>query len=496
MGTQEIFTGRAKNVSDAILAINPGDLGMQLVAKEVARGIRSCDNGLQEQNFPIFGGILIDHAAGYAPLQDIADACAYALTGIPPHPDVDPLIYVDCSSYAGGHPFAFAKLIGPKDMIKTIPQLHNESLYYPDIFTKTHANMQALKQWNEKFSREFSDIFESQDPLLHQIRAEEWTPITKKWNQITEAINERHAPYNAVVLFDGLEFASKDFIGEILTPIFRSGLLPLRDVGQTADFRNAIVFVAMRESKKSSGSPLGFKTHQSKEEREQLYRRKKEELLNDPRLGEFAKDVGDQIFLIGDRTPEAQRAHLISHLLKDVSDLFAGVSVRITFPPETIDLILSASGEKSKDDHVVYFDGRLNKKIRKLVRSPLSVALEEGKILRGSSLELVPGEGETTIIRIQNSGEGEPIKGEDLRSKKNAPQENTKVSSKDAAEYTPEIIELDRIARETIKKVLARKQQLNEQIEHDTAAIIAQYRLQMMQQKGPFGGFSGSQKQS
>lgn len=489
----ETFTGRAKKVFDAVLALNPDDRGMQLVAKEVARGVQNHDNGLGDSRLPIFGGILTGLESEYAPLKDIAFATAAALIGTPPN-GILPLTYVDCSAFSSGHPFALAELIGPQEVSKETPRLFPGPIHQAHLLTKTYREMLPLVQWNQKITIEFPEIFSGQNPITQQIFSEEWGPIARKFEEIRSGIQKRNAPYNGVLLFEGLEGASPDLIGKVLTQILGNGVIFIPDQGFTIDFRNTIVFMTMNDVNRIGNSrQIGFQTARlatlSREARQKLYEDTKQDLLKDPRLGELARDVGDQIFLIGDRTPEAQRRHLVSHFLGDITYLFERVGVSVEFSPETIDLVLKES-EARVNDRPVYFDGRLRKHVQKLIRTPLSIAVERGEIRKGADIVLTPDETGKIAVKLAKPGNGDIISGKDLEQKDSA----SETEGETLVEYPPEVRELDELARATIERIRSRKDQTWKEIKQQTSMILAQVELQNMQQRGPFGGFPGSQR--
>ncbi len=211
--------------------------------------------------------------------------------------------------------------------------------------------------------------------------------------QLTEAVRRRP---HAVILFDEIEKAHPE-VFNVLLQIMDEGRLT-DSHGRTVDFRNAVVIMTS-----NIGSQFILERAQASEwdEVETFVRGE----LHHHFRPEFLNRV-DDVILFRPLAEDGLRA-IVDLQLDRVQALADDLGVTLVVSAETRDII-------AREGHDPAYGARpLKRAIQRLIQDPLALKLLEVEVAEGTTVRVVPGEGNGPLEFLLEPGAGQGDQGED-----------------------------------------------------------------------------------
>src|SRR3989344_5467923 len=384
------FPPRAVAIFEAVRGVNPTCRRTRRAAERLARADAIYESGFSPAlpHGPLYKTLWFGPHA--APMTQMAQAASRALCGGSLPDGSPPLITVQCAEFMGPYPHIVQPLISPTGDPRTgyvrPARLSQQEIERPHLQIKTAAERVPIERWNKAFEKMIKTHFFG--PLIQKAAEQEQEMLARFANQELERMELAYAPYNAVVVFEGLEMLSPALLTQVLTPILRTGFLPIEG-GEPTDFRNTIVIMTMRDpfDIMRKGQSLGLLHNETELSGNRAQYLKVLKALEESAWGLLLPDLRDQFLLIGDRTKEAQVQLLLQRLMPIVEAL-KRKRISISFPEEFCKTIIDKSRHPlSQDDEDGGFsDALLDDIIEEFIVRPLACATIEGRLTPESDL--------------------------------------------------------------------------------------------------------------
>lgn len=412
----KLYSPNAMRVSHALAEAGNYDPIAERFATAVGQAITRYDAGFIQQGpigsflFLVPSGVSMEHL-----LSTLAEEWLEGKTwdGSPSY------FYVNCSALTGYDQRVLMPLIGgPLDGGRgTFMHSRLAQFTYPHFAIRANHFLRNIENWRS-WLLDAKDYRADLKELRFQKRMDEFhtqlaVAIEEVQRQHYEDL-EKESPFLSVVVFDGLSAASYFGLIDIIVNIVQMGTQVVWP-NSILDFSHSLIIaIAYDDFEGESGKPLGF-THPvdrngrwDAERYKGLHERGCRWLKGTPQLGGLVRVMGDNVFILRNKSYEEQEVHIRADL-NNMKDRLMNVGIAVDWS----ECFIQELASDTKDETLRrYTDGRIRSVLDRYVFYPLAQQVLQGQLREGVTLYF---NSVRTGVELCRGGEGKVLTSTDIR---------------------------------------------------------------------------------